>query len=242
MNEGSNAAEKVKQAQLGIANSMGISNKVLDELSNISDWRKREWIYLAALDQLDLEKFKENGEFVSAGEMKQRREILLKTKYSSENTEIKTTIEAIRKEVQLACGESVRIRDSVETMIKGSQRNDDLKNKEKDDLIEQLTHENVVLKHKLEESRKTIKSDSVDEQESGFSSDLPKNRNRIFRIFQRNQPKKFIEKYINDERFTKEQIEYLLQCLEEGMDLRDIERLAIPGASVEVMQRLRLIR
>ena len=51
--------------------------------------------------------------------------------------------------------------------------------------------------------------------------------------------KKFIEKYLQDDRYSSEQIEFLLECIESGMRVREIEKIAIPGVSIEVMKRLK---
>ncbi len=51
--------------------------------------------------------------------------------------------------------------------------------------------------------------------------------------------RRFIDRYIKDDSITPEQKEFLLDCLEEGMSIKEIEKFAAPGLSIEVMQRLK---
>ena len=51
--------------------------------------------------------------------------------------------------------------------------------------------------------------------------------------------KKFIEEYIQNDRMNEEQKEYLLQCLEEGLTLKEIEAFASADLPVDIMRRLR---
>lgn len=51
--------------------------------------------------------------------------------------------------------------------------------------------------------------------------------------------KKFIEEFIQNDQMNEEQKEYLLQCLEEGLTVREIEMFASADLSVDIMRRLR---
>lgn len=53
--------------------------------------------------------------------------------------------------------------------------------------------------------------------------------------------RRFIDSYIKDEKYTEEQKNFFLDCLEEGMSEAEIARLAGYGLSVEVMKRLKMI-
>lgn len=50
----------------------------------------------------------------------------------------------------------------------------------------------------------------------------------------------FIEKLINDG-YSTEQIDYLLDCIEDGMELDSIKKIASPKLPVDVMKRLRIL-
>lgn len=50
--------------------------------------------------------------------------------------------------------------------------------------------------------------------------------------------KKFIENYIGSDTFTIEQREYFLECMEEGMEVEEIEKFAIASLPLEMMKRL----
>lgn len=51
--------------------------------------------------------------------------------------------------------------------------------------------------------------------------------------------KRFIDQYIKNDKMKSEQTEFLLDCLEEGMSVKEIEKFAAPGLPVEVMKRLK---
>lgn len=54
--------------------------------------------------------------------------------------------------------------------------------------------------------------------------------------------RRFIEKYIKDDKLSDEQKDFLLDCLEEGIEIKDIEKFAAPGLPVKVMQRLKRLQ
>ena len=54
--------------------------------------------------------------------------------------------------------------------------------------------------------------------------------------------KRFIERYIANADFSPEQVMFLLNCMEEGMSISDIEKFASPNLSVEVMQRIKALQ
>lgn len=47
---------------------------------------------------------------------------------------------------------------------------------------------------------------------------------------------------LRNEKYTEEQIDFLLSCMEEGMDIREVKAIASPSFSVPVMQRLRKLQ
>ena len=49
----------------------------------------------------------------------------------------------------------------------------------------------------------------------------------------------FIAAYLENKEYSREQKEYLLQCLEEGDSLREIKAFASPGLTIPMMERLR---
>lgn len=53
---------------------------------------------------------------------------------------------------------------------------------------------------------------------------------------------RFVERYLKDGNLSEEQKDYLLECLEEGVPLDVIEKIAVPGIPVETMERLRRLQ
>ena len=52
------------------------------------------------------------------------------------------------------------------------------------------------------------------------------------------EARRFIDKFVTGGNLTAEQVDYLLECLEEGVSVREMERFAAPGVPVGVMRRL----
>ncbi len=52
------------------------------------------------------------------------------------------------------------------------------------------------------------------------------------------EAKRFIDRFVAGGDLTAEQLDYLLECLEEGVSVREMERFAAPGVPVGVMRRL----
>lgn len=57
-------------------------------------------------------------------------------------------------------------------------------------------------------------------------------------FFSTTDTKKFIEKYLNNDKLSDEQKEYLLECLESGMSIQEMDNFASEYLSVDQMKRL----
>ena len=64
----------------------------------------------------------------------------------------------------------------------------------------------------------------------------------LFKRKKESEIRKFIETYLQGTAFKEEQKEYLLRCLEEGMPIKAVEKFAIPGIDVSMMQRLKQLQ
>lgn len=60
-------------------------------------------------------------------------------------------------------------------------------------------------------------------------------------FFSTTDTKKFIEKYLNNDKLSDEQKEYLLECLESGMSVKEMDSFASEHLSVDQMKRLSLL-
>ena len=75
-----------------------------------------------------------------------------------------------------------------------------------------------------------------------FSEYKIKFKNKSFTIkkyfFFTTDIRKFIEKYLNNDKLSDEQKEYLLECLESGMSVKEMDSFASEHLSVDQMKRL----
>ena len=60
-------------------------------------------------------------------------------------------------------------------------------------------------------------------------------------LFSSTDTKKFIGKYLENDKMTKEQKDYLLECLESGVGVKEMSEFAFENLTVEQMERLRKI-
>ena len=60
-------------------------------------------------------------------------------------------------------------------------------------------------------------------------------------LFSSKETKKFIAKYLKNDQLTEEQKEYILKCLEDGVEIKELSEFAFESLTVEQMERLRKI-
>ena len=140
----------------------------------------------------------------------------------------------LKDEVKSACEESRKVRNAVTEMLQSNEAADiqsavQEQIAEKEAIIADLKSKNSELEEKVRENKN--KTEEPEQKKRWWSS--------AFFFKRSGETKKFVEKYLQDDRFSLEQIEFLLECIESGMRIRDIEKFAIPGVSVEVMRRLK---
>ena len=196
----------------------------------------REWLYVCALDGIDLKEFLGSlgkGK-VTAEQIKKKRTESLKKRLSGAEAVTMQDLHNLKNEVKSACEESRKVRNAVTKMIQSNeaaaiQNAAQEQIAEKEVIIADLKRKNSEVEEKILKKKNEI---GEPEQKKRWWSSV------IF--FKRSgETKKFVDKYLQDDRFSLEQIEFLLECIESGMRIRDIEKFAIPGVSVEVMRRLK---
>lgn len=240
-------AERVRQSQLAIAKGMKIPPENMKVLEKVKDWIAREWIYVCALEGINIRELVDSAEGkLTVSYIRERREKYFKEKYVQESRSMHSELEELQKEVEKTCEESRKVRNAVMKMLSGQERfsqSDPEKLmqdiREKDERIRQLEKEIRTLK----KSAEAIQSEQAAGELEDQNDQISKNNRWSFLNFLQTrsrtlETKKFIETYLNDEHFSKEQVEFMLECLESGMKTKDIERFAIPGLSVEMMKRL----
>jgi hypothetical protein len=254
--------EMVKKQQLAIAASMKIQQEILNILDKIEEWHVREWLYICAVDGMSAEKIMELAETKASVRQirKARMEYLRNRCVQTDMLQIK--IETLHKEVQEVCQESRQTRSTIENGLEDALKKQALAQTEtiraKDDMIEMLKNQIM----QLQEQNKHIQTSMISVPDSGtreeplqeikhniepLESTLPESKKKtkpgqIFSLMRRgSETRKFIERYIQNDKMSMEQTDFLLECLEEGMSLKEIESFAAPGLSVDVMRRLKTL-
>lgn len=182
-----------------------------------------------------------------------------------ENREVRSSIEAgLDKAIQEQIEKSNRLIDAKDDMLdllkiqlKELQgENEKLKAKvnhlenqqtERTTIVQQRMAENNVLSKSESTEKKTLQEPAESDLEvvkteirsSEMKEGLGKRIRKYF--FSNIDLKRFIEKYLNNENLTEEQKEYMIECLESGMSLKDMDKFFSENLSVEQMKRLNSI-
>ena len=182
-----------------------------------------------------------------------------------ENREVRSSIEAgLDKAIQEQIEKANRLIDAKDDMLdllkiqlKELQgENEKLKAKvnhlenqqsERTTIVQQRMTENNVLSKSESTEKKTLQEPAESDLEvvkteirsSEMKEGLGKRIRKYF--FSNIDSKWFIEKYLNNENLTEEQKEYMIECLESGMSLKDMDKFFSEKLSVEQMKRLNSI-
>lgn len=266
-----NQKEIVRQRQIEIARSMKVKPEILEILGKVEEWQNREWLYICALDGMSAEEIAALQHInASTGQIRKARLDHLR-KMCTQTDLFQNKLEVLQKEVQEVCKESREARSAIENGLEAALKKQAQAQAEtirtKDQMIEMLRLKIEDLEQRLLEMNRR---EEVEKQENPYKKnnsiqDVPdhsvpekkqekaveqrqyrdsgKGLVKLFTSARKDSDiKRFIETYIKDDNLTTEQKEFLLDCMEEGLSIKEIEKFAAPGLSVEVMQRLKKLQ
>lgn len=183
-----------------------------------------------------------------------------------ENRDVRSSVEAgldkaIQEQIEKA-NKLIEAKDEMITMIKMQKVDLQRKNEELQSKVavleKQRTLRTPVERNQTESESKKHLETQVEEQSKrddyleGEVEVRPEIRNpeerkislgkRIHNyLFASKETKKFIAKYLKNDKLTEEQKEYILRCLEDGVELKELSEFAFESLTVEQMERLRKI-
>lgn len=223
-------------------------------------------LYLCACDGVPIEKAIEAQEKnPPEGALKFLRRKFLESaatsEYQEQITGIKLTTSTLEKEVRQMSGMLKHIAEHVpdfDSMFpKETQQMLEQEIQSQEDVPKSGTQENepehvpemntqkhiqkdVVESGTIENGKKDVPKPGTqgNAQENVPKSGTKKNRNVWFPWERKRGPADFIEKLL-EVGYSNEQLDYLLDCMEEGLPIEEIERFSSPKLPVEVMRRLR---
>lgn len=230
--------ERVKNHQVSIAKSMKVHRDVLEVLQNVQEWHIREWLYVCGLDEMPAEQIRMLAEEnASLTKIKKARKDFLRNRWTNTG-HLEQQVEQMREEVTSVCAASKKARSIIENgleeALKKQSQAQEAALQAKDQVIQMLQEQLSQIQYnpKPAGDRKELPEQTKKDPEKGIFEKIRKSLDT----------KRFIRDYIQNNQYTQEQKEYFLKCLEEGMTVKKIERIAAPGLSVEVMQRLRELK
>lgn len=248
---------EVKIWHMRFAKTIRVPENVLAVMGKMQDDLKRMWLLLCAMDGMDLT---EEEASLTIPEIQEKRNAYLKEKHNAAMTDIEKEVEQLKRDVRRELEESRAVRSSVEDGIEAALKEQAATQKKlveaKDEMIAMLRHQVEELERrkiaiqagtmdslaaaKREEEQRAEGGQRVEEKaQRSAQGNKQKQLLRILSYFRRNrEADKFIDSYLKDERMSDEQREFLLGCLEEGTSIKDIEAIASPHLSIEIMSRL----
>lgn len=257
MDEEMNQEERVRNHQVSIARSMKVNKDVLDILQNIKEWHIREWLYVCGLDGMPAEQIRTLAEGnASVTKIKKARKDFLKNLWTDMG-DLEQRVEQMREEVTSVCAASRETRSFIERgleeALKKQTQAQETAIHAKDQLIQMLQKQIETMQQKQQTKHSPVKENESGPdrapviEQAGAESKEPAGRNEkekgfFAKMIRGMDTKHFIHHYIRSDEYRPEQKEYFLKCLEEGMSVKEIEVIAAPGLSVEVMQRLRELK
>lgn len=178
---------------------------------------------------------------------------------------LKRDVESLGREVEQAGRESRAARTAIEIGMEESVKRREREHAEelrtKDATIRSLKRQVANLEERLlqpKDAKETSSGKSVGKKTSldtagGLETDAGRKareqesqdsflqvlKNRLTVRRREGESRKFIEKFAANKELKPEQVDFLLECLEEGVSVREMERFTAPGIPVEVMRRLK---
>lgn len=173
--------------------------------------------------------------------------------YQEQIAGIKQTIGTLEREVKQMSGVFRHIAEHVPDLDSLFPEEAEAQNSVPKSGTKEAVQENVPKSGTKEENQENVpksgtrgkqKETAKEEEQEKFQEGVPKsgtrkkNRNLRFPWEKKKGPADFIEKSL-EAGYSNEQLEYLLDCMEEGLQVEEIERFSSPKLPVEVMRRLR---
>jgi len=228
-----------KKHQIAIAKSMGLKQEVINFLEKVPVWDERELYYMCALDRMPLSDLIEMLNVNSSqAQIKKKRQEYLKKMYTDLEP-IGRDIISLKEEVKGALSESQSTREIIARNIDSALE----KQAAAQDETIRAKNEQIIM---LQDQLRRIEGNHLKTEEvvHVINKHKPGKKLKFLNLGKGllGKPvdtRKFINNYIKNEKMADEQKEYLLDCLEEGMSVKDIEKFASPDLPVEIMKRIK---
>lgn len=238
--------------QIRFAYETGNLDEIYESLIRTEDFQIREWMRFSAMEGLPAELIR-MYEKMTVEEIKESRRKYFLEKEGVQ--ELSATEEEVRNKLQ-----------KLQLLVEQAQPMEKFLNvilKQKDALIknfqmqtEQMAAQNDSLAKQLKECRERIRS--MEEKElarkselagtdvqtgAGISEDIREPAGRLpgvrrFRFWRRRKADAIVE-YIKDPKWDADQMEFLIDCVEDGMNLDDMKRISSPDLPVNKMKLLK---
>ena len=179
------------------------SSESLKVLEDVRDWTAREWLYICALDGVDIKQLVNNSKGkLTVTYIKKCRDDFFESKYAAPE-KLQTDMEQMQREVKETCEESRRVRKAVTEMI-AQQKN--LQSDNQQDMTTVIREKDDIIKH-LQEQINVLKKDAT--QAAYHNKELNDKKSSVLKYFhgrvigrkRKSETKKFVEQYLRDDKF-----------------------------------------
>ena len=196
-----------------------------------------------SLDVLELVELNENVAEAFRECRRNHLEAEFLKKYSRDIRQIKHIASATEREVKQMSGTVKQIADNIPTFEElfmqppEDTKSADAKKKKKPTKQEAEKTDNIVPQ---KENKEEIQPEVVSASENNIMPGKKK-QNFITAFLNTKSPAKYVESLVR-EGYSKEQVEFILECLEAGDSIREVKEFASPKIEVDLMRKLRKMK
>ena len=155
-------------------------------------------------------------------------------------------ISKMKKEIDETTKQSDRLQKLIEENLEAALRREAESKEqlleEKERTIQVQNEEILRLKKQLQDHKAQMQREEKKESQEVELIKKEKRTCKRTSFWKRKNQEKFLTDCLRDEKYTEEQIDFLLSCMEEEMDIRAVKAIASPSFSVPVMQRLKKLQ
>lgn len=233
---------------LAKANKMNLDKNViafLEQVKKRDDWLRLEWFYLCAIDRMPLAEMQrmEKANYTISQIRKERIDFLKKVYIGLEPVYKK--VEELKGEVRGASEESKRTKELLSLNL------EKILEEQKELSGEAIRSKEEVIRHlkerikELEVKVKQLEQSSVDMTEKTKTKTVQKKesiKDRIRRMIHEDDETLIIKHFIQNDAYTEEQKNFIIDCLEEGYTYEDVSSFASEHFSLNMMKRLKELK
>lgn len=226
--------------QLKVAKEFGLKETESEFLKKITDWKTREWYLICIIDGMPLDDLLIMAKAAANIDKVKKARIETWRKKVSKTDQLNKSVLRLQEEVSTVCKESQEIKKVISENIEQAMQQQAKAQADtlaaKDEIISMLERKVAT----LEDNERLYRNSVQKKMDTGNENQPTKTfKGWFFSSKKVGDTNRFIKTYLKDDKYSSEQKNYLIECIEEGMSLKEIQAFASPNIDVITMKRLK---